>query len=168
MTRPRISLIAAMADDRVIGRHNRLPWHLPADLAHFKRLTLGKPILMGRRTWESLPGLLPGRIHIVVSRDAGYRAEGALVVPSPEAAIAAAAKAEELMVVGGETLYRAMLPLAERMYLTMIGARIEGDAHFPEWDPASWREIARETRPRDERNPYDLCFLTLERVEGGV
>lgn len=167
MTRPLISLIAAMAEDRVIGRHNRLPWHLPADLAHFKRLTLGKPIVMGRRTWESLPGLLPGRDHIVVSRDPDYRALGALVVPSPEAAITAVAGAEELMVVGGEALYRAMLPLASRMYLTLIAARIEGDAYFPEWDPAVWRETARETRPRDERNAYDLCFVTLERVEEG-
>jgi len=164
MTRPRISLIAAMTEDRVIGHQNRLPWHLPADLAHFKRLTLRKPILMGRRTWESLPGLLPGRTHIVISRDPDYRAEGALVVPSPRAAIAAAAGADELMVVGGETIYRAMLPLADRMYLTLIAARIEGDAYFPEWAPAAWRETAHETRPRDERNPYDLCFLTLDRV----
>lgn len=168
MTRPCISLIAAMAEDRVIGRQNRLPWHLPADLAHFKRLTLGKPIVMGRRTWESLPGLLPGRAHIVVSRDPAYRAEGAVVVPSPEAAIAAAAGVEELMVVGGETLYRALLPLAGRLYLTLIDARIEGDAYFPEWDPAAWRETERETRLRDRRNPYDLCFVTLERVEGGI
>ncbi|MBK1700739.1 dihydrofolate reductase [Thiococcus pfennigii] len=162
--RPRVSLIAAMAHNRVIGRDNALPWHLPADLAHFKRLTLDKPIVMGRRTWESLPGLLARRRHIVVTRDPGYRAPGCLVVGSPEEALAAAAGAAELMVIGGAALYRAMLPLAQRLYLTEIAADIAGDTVFPAWDPACWRENRREVRARDARNPYDLAFVELVRI----
>ncbi len=152
-----------MAENRVIGHQNRLPWHLPADLAHFKRLTLDKPIVMGRRTWESLPGLLPRRTHIVVTRDPDYRAPGCLVVASPEAALAAV-DAPEFMVVGGARLYATMLPSASRMYLTLVAARVEGDAFFPPWHHACWRETLREARPRDERNRYGLAFVTLERI----
>ncbi len=159
-----VTLIAALARNRVIGRDNRLPWHLPADLAHFKRLTLDKPIIMGRRTWESLPGLLPRRTHIVVSRDPGFRAPGALVAVSPEAAIAAAGVVPEVMVVGGAALYAVLLPRATRMELTLVGAKPEGDAWFPEWDPAQWQEVGRVHRPWDARNAYDLTFLSLERV----
>ena len=161
---PLISVIAAMGENRVIGRGNRLPWHLPADLAHFKRLTLDKPIVMGRRTWESLPGPLARRRHIVVTRHPAYIAAGCRVVSSPEAAVAAAADAAELMVVGGARLYRAMLPMARRMYLTLVAVRVEGDSFFPEWDPGCWRETQREAHLRDERNPYDMSFVTLERI----
>ena len=161
---PLIAIIAAIGENRVIGRGNRLPWHLPADLAHFKRLTLDKPIVMGRRTWESLPGPLPRRRHIVVTRQHGYTAEGCLVVRSIEAAVAAAAAAPELMVVGGASLYIEMLPLARRMYLTLVDARIEGDTFFPEWHPDCWRETQREERSHDTHNPYDLTFVTLERT----
>jgi len=159
-----VSLIAALARHRVIGRDNGLPWHLPADLAHFKHLTLDKPILMGRRTWESLPGRLERRRHIVVTRDRDYRAPGCLVVASPEAALTAVAGAAEVMVIGGAALYQAMLPLAERLYLTEIAAEIDGDAFFPAWHPQCWRETHREFRPRDERNPYDLAFVELVRI----
>jgi len=158
-----ITLVAALARNRVIGRDNHLPWHLPADLAHFKRLTLDKPIVMGRRTWESLPGLLPRRTHIVVSRDRSYRAPGALVVDSPEAALAAAGAVPEVMVVGGAALYASLLPSAGRMELTLLEAEIEGDAWFPEWDPEQWREVWRARRAWDARNAYDLTFLRLER-----
>lgn len=163
---PIVTLVAAMARNRVIGQGNRLPWHLPADLAHFKHLTLDKPIVMGRRTWESLPGLLPRRTHIVVSGDPRFRAPGALVVDSPEAAVAAAGAVPEVMVVGGATLYAALLPSAGRMELTLVEAEIEGDAWFPEWEPAQWRECWRERRPRDARNAYDLTFLRLDRRLG--
>jgi dihydrofolate reductase len=161
--RTTLTLVAALARNRVIGRDGRLPWHLPADLAHFKRLTLDKPIVMGRRTWESLPGLLPRRTHIVVSRDPGYRAPGALVVGSPEAAIVAAGAVPEVMVVGGAVLYRALLPGAERMELTLVDAAVDGDAWFPEWDPEQWLELSRIQRARDARNAYDLAFVRLER-----
>jgi dihydrofolate reductase len=165
--RPLVSLAAAIGENRVIGRDNQLPWRLPADLAHFRRITLDKPIIMGRRTWESLPGLLPRRPHIVVSRDRSYRAPGCLVVGSPAEAVAAASQASEVVVIGGERLYCAMLPTAQRMYLTLVSAVIEGDAFFPAWDPEEWREVSRELRPRDERNLYDLTFLTLDRRGSG-
>lgn len=164
---PQISLIAALARNGVIGRDNALPWHLPADLAHFRALTLDKPIVMGRRTFESLPGFLPRRQHIVVSSSTGAGTQsgthGVVWVPSPEAAIAQARGAPELMVIGGASLYRAFLPLARRMYLTWIEAQIDGDVRFPSWNPAEWREAARASRPADARNAYDLSFVTLER-----
>lgn len=162
---PLIALIAALAENCVIGRGNRLPWHLPADLAHFKRITLDKPILMGRRTWESLPGPLPRRRHIVITANPDYRAPGCELAPSPAAALCLVQGEPEVLVIGGETLYRALLPLAGRLYLTLVATRIEdGDAFFPPWEPAEWVESGRETRARDERNPYDLTFLRLDRV----
>jgi dihydrofolate reductase len=165
--RPTVTLIAALAHDRIIGRGNALPWHLPADLAHFKRATLDKPIVMGRRTWESLPGLLPRRRHIVVSGDPGFAADGADVVHSPEEALAGAADAAEVMIVGGASIYRAFLPRADRMLLTLIDADIDGDTRFPAWDAAGWRETAREHRPHDAANAYDMDFVTLERLTAG-
>lgn len=162
---PLIALIAALAENRVIGRANRLPWHLPADLAHFKRLSLDKPILMGRRTWESLPGLLPQRRHIVITANPAYRAPGCELASSPAAALALVQDEPEVLVIGGEMLYRAFLPVAGRLYLTLVGTRIEdGDAFFPSWGPDEWVETERETRARDERNPHDLIFLKLDRV----
>jgi len=158
-----VSIVAAMSKNRVIGHRNRLPWHLPADLVHFKGLTLNKPIVMGRRTWESLPGLLPQRTHIVVTRNPSYRTRGCILVGSPTEAIAAAGAAPELMVVGGAGIYRNMLPLAQRMYLTLVAATPEGDAFFPDWDRTCWHEITREERRHDERNRYDLTFVTLEK-----
>ncbi len=161
---PILALIAAVADNGVIGRANRLPWHLPADLAHFKRLTLDKPILMGRHTWESLPGLLPRRRHIILSRDPAYRAEGCTVVRSLDDAVAAAGPVDELFIVGGAALYAEALPRADRLYLTLVHAEIEGDARFPRWDPADWVEAERAEHPADERNPFPMTFLTLDRA----
>ncbi len=160
----RIALIAALDRNGLIGRDNALPWQLPADLQHFKRTTMGKPILMGRKTWESLGRPLPGRHNIVLTRDPAYRAEGATVVDSIDAALAAAGDAEETMVIGGGAFYRAMLPRAARLYLTRIDAEFEGDAWFPELDPADWREVAREEHPADDRNPHPYAFVTLERA----
>jgi dihydrofolate reductase len=158
-----LSLIAAMAENRVIGRGNALPWRLPADLAHFKRLTLGKPILMGRRTWESLPGLLPHRTHVVITRNRDYRAEGAEVVHSLEQALEVFGAVDEVMVIGGGELYAQCLPRAARMHLTLVHAEVEGDTRFPAFDPADWVECGRESHPADERNPYPYTFLELER-----
>jgi dihydrofolate reductase len=160
---PNLSLIAAMAENGVIGRDNRLPWRMPADLAHFKRLTMGKPILMGRRTWESLPGLLPHRTHVVITRNRDYRVEGGHVVHSLDEEIAQFGGADELMVVGGENLYRQILPLASRMYLTLIHAQIDGDAHFPDYRPDEWQEVSREAHAADERHAHPYSFVTLER-----
>ncbi|MET0023368.1 MAG: type 3 dihydrofolate reductase [Sedimenticola sp.] len=164
--KPIISIIAAMAENRAIGIENRLPWRLPADLQHFKRLTVGKPIIMGRKTWESLPGLLPDRPHILVTGNRDYVAEGCTVTHSIEQALEAAGDAPEVMIVGGAAFYEQMLPRAERLYLTLVHTRAEGDAFFPEYDPAEWRETARQQCQADEKNPFDYTFITLERRTG--
>lgn len=161
---PNLSLIAALSENGVIGRDNGLPWRLPADLAHFKRLTLGKPIVMGRRTWESLPGLLPGRTHIVVTRTPAYDAPGARVARSPDEALALAGDVDEVMLIGGAALYAAMLPAVSRMYLTRVHAEVDGDACFPAFDPAAWREVAREDHAADAKNPCPYSFVTLVRA----
>jgi dihydrofolate reductase len=152
-----------MARNGVIGRNNRLPWHLPADLRHFKSLTLGKPILMGRNTWESLPGVLPGRRHIVVTRNPDYQAPGGEVVHSVDEALQAASDAPEIMIVGGSHFYSSMLPRAERLYLTLVEADVEGDSYFPEIDWRQWREVQRQTHHADENNAYDYTFVNLVR-----
>jgi len=164
--RPMLSLVAAVAENGVIGRANTLPWRLPADLAHFKRITLDKPIVMGRRTWESLPGLLPRRQHIVLTRDPDYCADGCLLVPSLDAAIAAVGAIPELMIVGGASLYAEALPRAQCLYLTLVHASVDGDVSFPNWDPVQWLEVSRAERAADERNPYGMTFLELRRVLG--
>jgi len=161
--RPIISLIAAMAEDRVIGINNKMPWHLPADLRHFKALTVGKPIIMGRKTWESLPGLLPDRPHIVVTKDLNYQAKGCQVVHSIDEALAAAGDVSEIMIVGGAAFYAAMLPQADRLYLTQVKTTVEGDAFFPDYNATDWQIIAQETHAADEKNPFSYRFLTLER-----
>ena len=158
-----LSLIAALSDNRVIGCDNALPWHLPADLAHFKRLTMGKPIVMGRRTWESLPGLLPHRTHLVVTRNPGYRVDGGTVVHSIEQAIEFAGDVNEVMVVGGAELYRQCLPLVSRMYLTFVHTQVDGDATFPDYPASEWCETARESHAADVRNAIPYTFVSLER-----
>ncbi len=161
---PCISIIAAMARNRTIGRENKLPWRLPADLQHFKRLTMGKPMIMGRKTWESLPGLLPGRLHIVVTRNPDHEAPGAKLAHSLEDAIQQAGDAPEIMIVGGANLYVQALPLAQRIYLTEIDLDVEGDAWFPKFDAAQWRETAREEHKADRMNPVDYRFIILEKT----
>ena len=157
----RVSLVAALARNRVIGADNRLPWHLPEDLRRFRRLTLGAPVIMGRRTHESILERagkpLPGRRNIVVTRRPDARWDGCEVAHSLQAALAAAGDAPEAFVIGGAELYAAALPLADRMYLTLIDAEYEGDARFPAFDPADWREIAREAGD-------GFAFVTCDRV----
>lgn len=162
--KPSISIIAAMARNHVIGRNNRLPWHLPADLQHFKATTIGKPMVMGRRTWESLPGLLPQRTHIVITRDRDFTAAGAIVVHSLEEAISAAGNNDEIMIVGGANLYEQTLSIADKLYLTVIDIEAEGDACFPIFDLADWHEESRESHNADEKNRYDYSFITYRRV----
>nr|WP_018955093.1 type 3 dihydrofolate reductase [Thioalkalivibrio sulfidiphilus] len=161
----KLSLIVAVDRNRLIGRNNQLPWHLPADLAFFKRTTMGAPMLMGRKTWESIGRPLPGRTSIVITRDPDYRAEGAIVVHSIEEGIAAAGDAPELFVIGGAKLFVDTLPLADRLYLTQINHAFEGDTWFPEIGDA-WREISREAHGPDEKNAYGYAFITLERDRG--
>lgn len=160
----RIALVAAMAQNRVIGRDNRLPWRLSADLRHFKSLTMGKPVIMGRNTWESIGKPLPGRSNIVVTRNRAYRAEGCQVVHSIEEALAAAAGCEEAMIMGGAELYRHTIERADRLYLTLVEATLEGDTLFPEIEPDQWRELQREHHWADKKNEYDYTFATLERI----
>ncbi|UWH29119.1 type 3 dihydrofolate reductase [Aeromonas veronii] len=161
----KISMIAAMAHDRVIGKDNQMPWHLPADLAHFKRVTLGKPVLMGRKTFESIGRPLPGRRNLVISRNPGYQAEGIEVVGSVEAALAllAGSSVEELMVIGGGHLYAEMLPSADCLYLTRIDLAVEGDTRFPAFDDGQWQRIECESHPADEKNPHPYSFEIWQR-----
>jgi dihydrofolate reductase len=162
----RISLIAAMAKNRVIGRDNRLPWHLPADLRRFKALTTGAAVVMGRRTWDSLPlRPLPGRVNIVVSRTADFCPPGCRVRTSLEGAVRAAQGlgCRELFVIGGAEVYAQALDFAERLYLTEIDLEVDGDAYFPEWNAEEWEETVRLGFPAAESNPA-YSFVTLEHV----
>ncbi len=152
-----------MADNGVIGQAGALPWHLPDDLRHFKSVTLGKPVLMGRRTFESIGKPLPGRRNLMLTRRALAPAAGVEVVPSLAAARALTAGEPELCVIGGAALYALALPLAARIYLTRVRAQVRGDVYFPAWHEAHWREVERSEHPADERHAYALSFLTLER-----
>ncbi|TSA00377.1 MAG: dihydrofolate reductase [Rhodocyclaceae bacterium] len=163
MPKPVLTLIAAVARNGVIGIDNRLPWHLPADLKHFKALTSGHTVIMGRKTWESLPAQfrpLPGRCNIVVTRNAGYRAEGATVVLSLPAAIGAT-ESREAFVIGGAELYAAAMPLANCLQLTEIDTIFEGDTWFPAIEPHQWHETARETR--HDAAGFGYAFVTYQR-----
>ena len=163
MNRPEIVLIAAVARNGTIGRDNELPWRLKADLQHFRALTLGHPILMGRKTWESLGRPLPGRRNLVVSRDPQFQAEGAEVFQNPEAAIAAAADADRLFVIGGAQLYTTLLPCADRLELTEVWADVSGDARFPPFDRAHFIEERRDPRTADADNEFDFDFVHYRR-----
>lgn len=160
-----ISMIAAMAHDRVIGMNNQMPWHLPADLAHFKRVTLGKPVLMGRKTFESIGRPLPGRRNLVISRNPGYSADGVEMVDSVEVALARlqAEGVEELMVIGGGYLYEQLLPRADRLYLTRIDLAVAGDTRFPTFPEAEWVRLESESHEPDDRNPHPYLFETWQR-----
>ncbi|MCW8917531.1 MAG: type 3 dihydrofolate reductase [Gammaproteobacteria bacterium] len=159
-----ISLIWAMDENRLIGVENRLPWRLPADMKWFRRHTLGKPIIMGRKTFDSFGGRpLPERTNIVVTRDPDYRAEGAVVVHSIDEALRAAAGADEVMIIGGASFYQQLLPRADRLYITQVHGKFEGDAWFPAFDMKVWQETAREEQPVDEKNAYACTFLSFER-----
>ncbi|MEM0550621.1 MULTISPECIES: type 3 dihydrofolate reductase [Aeromonas] len=158
----KISMIAAMAHDRVIGKDNQMPWHMPADLAHFKRVTLGKPVLMGRKTFESIGRPLPGRRNLVISRNPEYQADGIEVVGSVEAALALLADNEvaEVMVIGGGHLYAELLPKADCLYLTRIELEVEGDTRFPAFADEQWLCVEREVHQADEKNPHPYRFET--------
>jgi len=159
-------LIAAMARDRVIGRGNTLPWHLPEDMAHFRTVTRGHPVIMGRKTWDSLPERfrpLPGRRNVVVTRNATWQAAGAEAMPSLDAALTATANAERVFVIGGAELYAAALPLADTLLLTEIDAHFDGDVHFPDFAAAGFVEQARERHHAAAPNAFDFDFVTYQR-----
>lgn len=158
-----------MARNRTIGRNNALPWYLPEDLKYFKRVTMGKPIIMGRKTWDSIGRPLPGRTNIVITRDTSFAADGARVVHSLDEALALAQSvglidgAEEAVVIGGAEIYTFAMDKADRLYMTQVHADVEGDAWFPEFDLSAWQELAREDYKASGPNPYDYSFIVLEK-----
>ena len=155
-----ISLIAAMGRNRVIGKNNSLPWRLPEDMKRFKDLTLGKPVVMGRKTFESIGKPLPDRKNIILTREKSYKSEECVVVHSVDEALRAAKDNEEVMVIGGEQIFREFLPIANKMYLTFIEQDFEGDSYFPHYDKSEWKEAKREEHKNEK---YMLVFVDLER-----
>lgn len=168
---PKISIIAAVASNYAIGKNNDLLWSLPADLAHFKKHTTGSPIIMGRKTFESIGRPLPNRRNIIVSRQSDYTVEGCEVYPSLEEAIRNAAHelttGDEIFVIGGGQLYREALPLAQKLYITWVHTNPDADTFFPEIDPRTWSKTATERRLADEKNEFELEFCTYERGNSG-
>ena len=160
----RISLIVAVSANSVIGARGELPWRLPDDLRRFKRLTMGKPIVMGRLTWDSIGRPLPGRQNIIISRNPEFAAPGCDIAASPEDAIGLAGDAEELMIIGGGHIYRDFFPRASRIYMTQVAASIDGDTSFPELADGEWNETRRESHPADEQHAYAFDFIQLDRI----
>ena len=165
----KLSMIAAMANNRVIGADNDMPWHLPADLKHFKAVTLGKPVIMGRKTYESIGKALPGRPNIVITGNNEYSLSDATVVDSPESALevakALSPQTNEIMVIGGGTIYQSFLDMADTLYLTFIDLDVKGDTQFPDYEAAAtWTEVDREAFEPDDKNPHAYSFVTLTRA----
>jgi dihydrofolate reductase len=161
-----LCLIVAMTPERVIGIDNTLPWHLPRDLQHFKKTTMGCPVIMGRKTWESIGRPLPGRLNIVVSRQANYKAEGAEVVHDLAAAVRLAEEQTEtsqVFVIGGANIYQQAIALAARIYLTVVQTKLDGDAWFPQTVETEWVEESNNLVEADDKNPFDCRFITLKR-----
>ncbi|HWK49593.1 MAG TPA: type 3 dihydrofolate reductase [Steroidobacter sp.] len=159
-----LSIIVAVADNGVIGSGNQLPWRLPDDLKRFKALSLGKPIVMGRKTFDSIGRPLPGRLNVVISRQPGLEIPGCTVVTSIDEAIAVAQPAPEIVIVGGADIYRQVLPQVQVIHLTRVHASVAGDVVFPKLEEHEWREVAKEYHPPDERHAHAFTFSTLERV----
>lgn len=157
------SLIVAMDQNGLIGRENDLPWRLSADLQYFKQITMGKPIIMGRKTHESIGRPLPGRQNIVISRDDKFTAEGCTITSSIPKALQVAGDVEEVMFMGGASLYEQVLPQVDRLYLTQVHAKLEGDTWFPKWDEKEWQEVNRIDRLADKKNEFNYSFIVLER-----
>ncbi len=165
---PRIALIAAVAANGVIGADNQLPWRLPEDLKRFRALTLGHAVVMGRKTWESLPRALPGRQNIVVTRQNGYAAAGADTVPSFAAALDCVRMPEPVFCIGGGEIYRVAMPFAATLHLTEIAHNFDGDVRFPSFERNDWRETAREVRPPDRPGGFAYAYVTYERDRAGA
>ena len=162
----KLSMIAAMGRNRVIGKDNDMPWHLPADLQHFKKTTLGSPIIMGRKTYDSIGRPLPGRLNIILSRNTELVIEGCSVVNSLEDAIGLAEKtnASEIFITGGAHLYNKFLENADRLYLTLIDEEYDGDTYFPDYTQFSWQEVSPEDHQADDKNPHAYSFVTLDKI----
>lgn len=159
-------MIAAMANNRIIGQDNKMPWHLPADLQHFKRVTMSKPVIMGRKTFESIGRPLPGRKNIIISRNAQYSSEGIEVVTSPESALSLVKGSEEVMIIGGGNIYQQFLARANTLYLTFIELDVEGDTQFPDYEKvANWQLVDEQVNEPDDKNLHGYKFVTLDKVE---
>lgn len=159
-----ISFVVAYDRRRAIGKDNRLPWRLPDDMKHVRQVTIGKPLIMGRRTWDSIGRPLPGRTSIVLTRDRDFRCDGCLVARTADEALKLAGAAPEVIVFGGARVFEEFLPLADRIYLTEVETEVDADTYFPKLDPADWREVERMRHSADERHPYAFSFVTLDRV----
>ncbi|MCP4980863.1 MAG: type 3 dihydrofolate reductase [Gammaproteobacteria bacterium] len=159
----RLCLIAAMDENRLIGSNNQLPWHLPADLVFFKRTTMGKPIIMGRKTFDSIGKPLPGRRNIIISRNPGFNAEGCEIVDSIRAALSLLNDVDEAMLIGGASLYEQTIANADQLYITLIHHEFEGDTWFPEIDPCEWKQVHREDFDSDPNNSYAYSFIKFVR-----
>ncbi len=159
-TGPKISLVCAMANNRVIGKDNGMPWHLPADLKHFKRVTMDKPIVMGRKTYESIGRPLPGRRNVVISRNPNFQAQGCDIVDSIESALTLLDKNAEIMIIGGGYLYSQVIEKANILHLSFIDLDVDGDTFFPEFENLDLTEVSRETYLKDENNAHDVQFVT--------
>lgn len=160
---PMISLIVAMNSARVIGYQNRLPWHLPADLKYFRQTTLGKPVIMGRKTYESIGKPLDGRLNIVLSCDPDYVVNGGHVVADLEHALALCAEYPESFIIGGSSIYQLALPQVQRLYITWVEGEYQGDSYFPELSVTQWQEMQRESFSADAHNAHNYCFTIWER-----
>jgi dihydrofolate reductase len=159
-----LSMIVAMAHNRIIGADNDMPWHLPADLQHFKRTTMGKPVVMGRKTYESIGKALPGRHNIVITTNSEYTLDDASVVYSVEEALALCAQEEEVMIIGGGSIYALLIDHTDTLHLTFIDKDVAGDTQFPDWNEyGQWQEVSREAHHADDKNPHDYEFVTLQR-----
>lgn len=157
-----IAIIVAMTPQGLIGKDNQIPWHLPVDLQRFKKITMGHPIIMGRKTFESLPGLLPGRQHIVLTRNSNYAAEGCVVVTNwAQIEILVNGKA---FVIGGADIYNYALPIAKHLYTTIVHAELEGDTYFPEWNKDEWQEVEQEFISKDDKNKFDVDYIQYIRT----
>ncbi len=159
-----ISAIVAMSENRVIGKDNQMPWHLPADLRHFKTITMGKPILMGRKTYQSIGHPLPGRCNVIITHDTAFQAPGCVIANSIETALASVSYSDEVFIIGGAILFQQMLSRVQRLYLTIVHHEFVGDAYFPEINLAEWRELDRTDHQADAENKYAYSFLTLEQT----
>jgi len=160
----KISIVAAMGRNRVIGKSNTMPWHMPADLKYFKALTMGKPMIMGRKTFESIGKALAGRRTIVLTTQQGLELPGCEVFNSLEAALEVLVGCDEIMIVGGAQIYEQIMPSVHCMYLTFIEHEFEGDAFFPEWDESEWQVVSEEYHKADEKHKYHYRFVKLERI----
>ena len=161
----RLSIVVAMDENRLIGNNNQLPWYLPADLAYFKKLTMGKSILMGRKTYDSIGRPLPNRRNIVITRNEEISIPGCEVISSIESALEITKGDEEVMIIGGASLCKQLLPKINRLYITKSDGEFEGDGFFPEYDDISWHQVSCESHPKDESNAYSYHFIVLDRIQ---